>query len=67
MAISDKDAARQIIDALPEDASLEDIIYAMYVRKKIELGLADEAAGNLFDNEDVMREIEEWLRSAGQV
>lgn len=66
MAISDKEAARQIIDTLPDDATLEDIMYAMYVRAKIEEGLRDEEAGNLIDHEFVKREINEWLRSAGR-
>jgi len=65
MAISDKEAARQIIDALPEDATLEDIMYAMYVRAKIDEGLRDAEAGNLIDHDTVKREINEWLRSAG--
>lgn len=66
MAISDKEAARQILDALPDDASFGEIRYAMYVREKIERGLADAEAGNLIDHEEVMREIDEWLESAGQ-
>ena len=66
MAISGKDAARQVIDALPDDASLDDIMYAMYVRTKIEHGLRDIDAGDSMSLEDVMREMDEWLRSAGQ-
>ena len=47
MAISDKEAALQIIDSLPDEATLEDIMYSMYVRRQIERGLRDEEAGNL--------------------
>ena len=64
MATSGKEAARQIIENLPDDATLEDIRYAMYARKKTERGLHDAEAGNLIDQEDVKREINEWLRSA---
>ena len=66
MAISDKEAARQIIDELPEDVTMDDIMYAMYVRRKIEEGLRDADEGNLIDNEVVMREIGRWLESAGR-
>ena len=66
MAISDKEAARQIIDSLPDEATLEDIMYAMYVRVKIEEGLRDAEAGNLIDHETVKREIDQWLRPAGR-
>ena len=65
MALSKKEAAIRTIQALPDDASTEDIMYAMYVRAKIEEGLRDTEAGNLIDHETVKREINEWLRSAG--
>jgi hypothetical protein len=60
MAISGKEAARQIIDNLPEDATLEDIMYAMYVRQQIELGLRNIEAGDTVSHEEVMREIDKW-------
>ncbi len=66
MAISDKEAALKLIEGLPDDATLDDIMYAVYVRKQIERGLRDVEAGNTVSNEDVMREIDEWLKSAGQ-
>jgi len=41
---SAKDAARQIIDHLPEQATWGDIMYELYVKQKIETGIkaADE-------------------------
>jgi predicted transcriptional regulator len=66
MAMSNKEAAIRAIQGLPDDASTEDIMYAMYVRAKIEEGLRDAEAGNLIDHETVKREINEWLRSAGR-
>ena len=66
MAISDKEAARQIIDALPDDASLKDIFYAIYVRAKIERGLRDAEAGNLIDHQDMKRDMAEWRESVGR-
>ena len=66
MAISDKEVARQIIDALPDEATLDDIMYAMYVRKNIERGLRDIEEGNTVSHEEVMEEIDEWLKSAGR-
>jgi len=66
VALSAKEVARQIIENLPDDVTLDDIMYAIYVRRKIERGLRDEEAGNLIDDNDVKREINEWLRSVGQ-
>ena len=42
---SAKDAARQIIEHLPDQATWYDIMYALYVKQKIEEGLADIEAG----------------------
>lgn len=64
--MSNKEAAIQAIRGLPDDASTEDIMYTMYVRANIERGLRDLEAGNTVSHEDVMREIDEWLRSADQ-
>ena len=43
-----KEAARQIIDKLSEDATWDDILYELYVKQKLESGLADIEAGPLF-------------------
>jgi hypothetical protein len=34
-----KDAAKQLIDRLPESATLNDIMYELYARQKIEAGM----------------------------
>jgi hypothetical protein len=66
VAVSGKDVARQVIDALPDDASLDDVMYAIYVRMKIERHLRDEEAGNLIDRGDVVRDLDAWLTSTGK-
>lgn len=40
-----RETARRIIDILPDHATWDDILYALYVRQKIERGLADADAG----------------------
>ena len=52
-----KDAARQIIDRLPEQATWDDIMYELYVRQKIEEGLADIEAGRTIPHEEVKRRL----------
>ncbi len=51
-----KAAAHQLIEALPVNATWDDLKYAIYVRQSIEAGLADVAAGRLIDNNDVRRQ-----------
>lgn len=38
-----KETARRIINILPDQATWDDILYALYVRQKIERGLSDAA------------------------
>jgi hypothetical protein len=39
-----KSAARALVEALPENATWEDLMRAIYVRQTIEAGLADSEA-----------------------
>jgi predicted transcriptional regulator len=50
-----KDAAMEIVRDLPEDATWEDLQYSLYVREKIERGLADIEAGRVVSHEDIKR------------
>ena len=54
---SAKEAARQIIEHLPELASWDDIMYELYVKQKIEEGLADIEAGRTIPHEQVKAEL----------
>jgi hypothetical protein len=54
--LSAKEQVRALLDVLPDDASWDDILYAASIRRSIELGLADVAAGRVVSHEDVRRE-----------
>lgn len=54
---SAKEAARQLIDHLPEQATWDDIMYELYVKQKIEEGLADIEAGRTIPHEQVKAEL----------
>ena len=51
-----KQAAHQLIDQLPTDATWDDVLYRLVERREIELGLADSDAGKTTPVEDVMKE-----------
>ena len=53
-----KASARETIDLLPEDSTWDDVIYRMYVRQKIEAGLADAENGNLLTTAEVRSQLE---------
>jgi predicted transcriptional regulator len=58
---SAKDVARQILDGLPEDCSLQEIQYRLYVRQMIEEGRQDVEAGRVVSQEEIERDLETWL------
>jgi len=58
---SAKEQVQQILEKLPENASLEDIQYHIYVRQKIEQGLEDVDAGRVLAHEEVQRRLTKWL------
>jgi len=58
-----KDAARAILDTLPDTASWEDVQYHLYVRQQIEAGLEDEAAGRMVDTDEMRRRLADHKRS----
>lgn len=55
-----KDAARAVANALPDNASWDDLQYQLYVRQQIEAGIADEEAGRLVDANDVRQRLNEY-------
>jgi hypothetical protein len=56
----------EMLERMPDDVSLEDIMYALYVRQKVDRGLKDAAEGRLIPHDEVMRKLDEWLQSPGQ-
>ncbi len=54
---SAKEAARKIIDHLPEQATWDDIMYELYVKQKMEEGLADIEAGRTVPHDEVKAEL----------
>jgi len=56
-----KDEVRQLLDNVPDDASLEDIQYHIYVRQKIVHGLKDIDEGCVVTQAEVERRMAQWL------
>jgi len=48
-----KEAAKHVIDAMPDDASMDDIIHALYVRAKFEHGEREIREGRGVPHEQV--------------
>jgi hypothetical protein len=53
----------QIVDSLPENPTEDDLLYALYVRQSIGLGIEDWKAGRVVPLEEVKKSIEKWQHS----
>ncbi len=51
-----KEEALKLVDGLPDEASWDDVIYQMYVRKKIEKGIEAADEGRVLTHEEVKRQ-----------
>jgi predicted transcriptional regulator len=60
-----KDEAIRLIESLPDDCTLEDIQYHLYVRQKVERGMAAIDEGRVVSQEDAERKVAEWAKSFG--
>jgi predicted transcriptional regulator len=51
-----KEEALRLVDALPDEASWDDVIYRMYVRKKIEKGIEAAEKGRVVPHDEVKKQ-----------
>ena len=50
-----REEAKKLIDNLPDQASWDDLMYEMYVRKKIDEGIKAANEGKLISHKDVKK------------
>lgn len=56
-----KAEARSMIEELPEDASLEDIQYHLYVLEKVKRGISRAETEGAVSHEDAKARLGKWL------
>jgi len=61
-----KDKIKKTIDNLPDNFTIDQVIEELIVLDKIEHGLEDIKAGNVYTTEQVKLELNKWLKSSGQ-
>ena len=52
-----KATVRALLDRLPDDCSLDDILYHLYVAQKVALGLADSVSEKVVPHSVAMQEL----------
>lgn len=56
-----KQEVKKLLSRLPDDCSLEDIQYHLYVIQKIKRGLKDAEEGRVYTQEEVEKRMAKWL------
>ena len=62
-----KDTVRALLDRLPDDCTIEDVLYHLYVLQEVEQGRADVAAGRTVPHAEVADALRrKWLLGAAK-
>jgi predicted transcriptional regulator len=65
--VKTKEKVQELLTRLPDDCSLEDVLYHLYVIQAIERGLADAEAGRTIPHEEVVEQMRRrWVPGAAQ-
>lgn len=58
-----KQEVLDLVQSLPDEASLEDIQYHLYVLQKVRRGITDVEEGRLLSQEEMQKRFEKWIVS----
>jgi hypothetical protein len=62
-----KETVRALLDRLPDDCSLEDVLYHLYVVQAVGAGLSDIEASRVVPHDEVAAELRrKWLLGSGK-
>jgi hypothetical protein len=60
--VTTKEQVQQLLNRLPDDCSLDDVLYHLYVIQQIERGLADVEAGRTIPHDRAAEELRrKWV------
>jgi len=58
---STKEIVRTLLDNLPEDCTLDEVQYHLWVRQRIEEARQEIREGKYFTQEEIEKDLSEWL------
>jgi predicted transcriptional regulator len=56
-----KKAVLELVNRLPDDCTLEDVQYQLYVRQKVERSMEAASAGRVTTHAQVKKRLSKWL------
>ena len=62
-----KEEVIHLVEKLPNDYSLDEIMAELYFKQQIEQGLQDVAEGRIYPHEQVKNMVIEWRKLSGRI
>jgi len=62
MVTAVKDQVKKIIDNLPDDTTIDDVMHALYVQTKLERAEKSITDGKGISHEDAKQRLQKWLK-----
>jgi hypothetical protein len=60
--MTEKDIAKQVIDTLPQGATFDDIMHALYIRAKFSKGEQEIRDGKGIPHQEAKRRLSKWVK-----
>ena len=60
--MAEKEIAKQVIDALPDTATMDDLMHALHVRAKFAKGEQEIRDGNGIPHDEAKRRLGKWVK-----
>ena len=57
-----KEIIRKLLDRLPDDATIEDVQYQIYVLQKVQAGEDDLKEGKVVGHDEIVKDLARWLK-----
>jgi predicted transcriptional regulator len=57
-----KEIAKKVIDTLPDEASIDDIMHALYIQAKFDKGIQEIEGGKGIPHEEAKKRMREWVK-----
>ena len=55
----------ELLSSLPDDCTLDEIRYRLYLQRKVEAGIRDIELGNVYSQEQAEQKVQRWFTSSG--
>ena len=59
--VTAKDTVRELLEQMPDDCSLEDVQYQLYLRQKLERSRLAAAEGRVASHAEVKERLSKWV------